>query len=80
MLGTGFDSQRNADDGQPARALFLDHQQRLALIGGGRCLSARAQIDDRHAAGHRLVECAGNKAVGVDGETEQQGEQRGDKT
>ncbi len=42
LLSAGFDGQRNADDGQPACALFLDHQHRFALIDGGRCLSARA--------------------------------------
>lgn len=80
MLSAGFDSQRDADDGQPASALFLDHQHRFALIGGSRCLRASAQINHGDATGHRFVECAGDKTVGMGGQAEQQGEQRGDKT
>ncbi len=80
LLSAGFDRQRDADDGQPSRALFLDHQHRFALIGGSRRLSASAQINYGNATGHRFVECAGDETVGVGGQTQEQGEQRGNKT
>ncbi len=68
LLHARLGGEWNAEDGDPALAVLVDHQCRLALVAHLRRDGAVAQIDHGDAARHRLVQQAGDEAFGVNGE------------
>ncbi|MNY60867.1 hypothetical protein D3C86_1974770 [compost metagenome] len=74
LLAAGLSAQGQADDGDPALAVLLDHQQRFALVAGARRTGGRAQVDHGDAAGYRFVQQAADKAFGVSGQGEAEGD------
>ena len=78
LLQAGFERQRQADDTDPARLVLFHHQHRFTLKARAGCSGARPQFDHCDAARYRVVEQAGEKALGVggQGEAEQQCDQR----
>ncbi|MCY1424610.1 hypothetical protein D9M71_403640 [compost metagenome] len=73
-LGPRLDRQRHTDYGQPV-VLLLHDQHGFALITGFWRLGGRAQIHHRHAARYRFVQQAGDVAVGVGVEGQEQQQQ-----
>ena len=67
LLSARFDAERDADNGDPALAVFTHGQHRLALITHLGRLRRVAQIDHRHATWHRFVQQAGDETFGVGG-------------
>jgi len=72
LLLAGLDRERDAEDGDPALAVFADYQCGLVLIAHRRRGRAAAQIDHRHTARHGLVQQAGNETLGMDGKGERE--------
>ncbi|MNF49867.1 hypothetical protein D3C84_311510 [compost metagenome] len=79
LLGTGFDRQGHADNRQPV-VLLLDHQHRFALVTGLWRLGRGAQVEHRNASGNRLVQQAGDVAVGVGVDGQAQHKENTEKT
>ena len=70
LLLAGCCFQINADNGNPALLFFADDEYRLALIFSAWCASLLRQGDNGHATGHRVIQQASNKALGLGGEAE----------
>ncbi len=68
LLCAGLGRERDTEDGDPALAVLVDHQCRLALVAHLRRDGTVAQIDHGDATRHRLVQQAGDEAFGVNGE------------
>ncbi|MNM19107.1 hypothetical protein D3C81_294090 [compost metagenome] len=75
LMGAGLALERDADDGDPALALFLHHQDGFVLIPHGGRLGAVSQLHHGHASRHRVVEQTADKAgFGVKSGTAEQHE------
>ena len=74
-LLTGFDREWNTDDSDPALALFVDHHDRLPLIGRFGMRRAVAQWNNRYTPWNRFIQQAGDEAFSMGAKGKTQGNQ-----